>query len=140
MTANSGANYSSRRWLRREVLAAGVPGATLVLGSRAEAVPLAGPLLLFVGELIIGEVVLGVLRAYDIDIGRDTEQVVRCWRRARAQEADRRRALIQAGESESGGLVAYSDGFEARRRSRPARQPRAALRMRREPRARNRSR
>lgn len=103
------------RYTRREVIQSGLGAAgALVLPSNRAA---AGGPLLFFGGLILGEVVLGVLRAYDIDLGRTVESAVRSLRRKfepriRAEGAPASaRCASPVGASESGRLQVTNLGY-----------------------------
>jgi hypothetical protein len=77
----------------------------------------ANPMVLFLGGLIVGEVVLGVLRAYGIDIGRTTEDVVRCFRGCRYPKqiacACEEQMISPRGRSQSGCLQVARRGYAA---------------------------
>lgn len=118
------------RFTRRALIKAGI--GTAIGGplatNPAQAVP---PFALFLGGLVLGEVVLGVLRAYGIDIGGTTEEIVRKFRNAKQfspqiqvthLEIDMT-FIVRAGSTQSGFLQLGTSGVAAAERKRPAETP-----------------
>lgn len=126
MTATSGnpVRPTERKdvWTRRDFLnASGAGMAAFSAGGVGAGSGVANPFV-FIGGLIVGEVVLGVMRAYDIDIAGSVEQLVRAWRtnnypstflaRGRSPGA---RAVSRIGQAQTGAIQVDSEGVSARR-------------------------
>jgi len=104
---------------RREFLVAGAGSAgVLALPART----LYGNPLLFIGGLVLGDIILGVLRAYDINMGQTAEDVVRCFRECRHARRIRCNGtcgdvvITDRGSSRSGYMQVDTEGYSVARR------------------------